>query len=183
MSNWKLSLLKGTLDMIFKHKSLPTQFNIYERMVLIALTNLADIRKGNANIFPSINYLSNVCGCSSRSIQRTLKSLEEKNIIKSVKRNGHSNLYLIELPTPDSHTPPVRESYPPRHTDTHITLPITKTITKKEEFVNSDRVHAIVSSTQKKFSRTYQQVKEKNERQKQIIKNTKIAYPNWNKKK
>ncbi len=41
----------------------------------------------------------------------------------------------------------------------------------------------IVRNTQKKFSRTYQQVTEKNERQKQIIKNTNIAYPDWNKKK
>tara|TARA_R110000737_G_scaffold16276_2_gene33444 strand:+ start:112 stop:663 length:552 start_codon:yes stop_codon:yes gene_type:complete len=183
MSTWKISLLKGTLDMIFKHRSLATQYSIYERMVLISLTNLADIRKNNANVFPSINYLATVCGCSRSAIKRALQSLKEKGVVDTISRNGHSNLYVITLPSSEKTTPQSTKSHPPVQTEPHITLPITKTITKEEEYINISRVNSLVSNTQKHLSRTYQQVKEKNNNQRQRERNTKIAYPSWGKRK
>ncbi|KIR01700.1 hypothetical protein P261_00514 [Lachnospiraceae bacterium TWA4] len=68
-----------------------------EKMTLIALKLFAD---SNNECFPSVSKLSEVVGASKSTVQRKLKSLEEKGYIEIVKRknayNGNtSNLYIL----------------------------------------------------------------------------------------
>lgn len=84
---------------IVYHDSLESDLleNIYEKMLFIALKKFAGEKK---QCFPSISKLANTTGMSKRKVQSTLKSLEEKNVIKIDKRikdNGGqtSNNYTI----------------------------------------------------------------------------------------
>lgn len=45
--------------------------------------------------YPSIRKLQEICHISRNTVLKYLKSLENKNILLRVKRNGTSNLYMI----------------------------------------------------------------------------------------
>jgi Helix-turn-helix domain len=61
--------------------------NVSEKMVLYMLSSFM----GNkTNCFPSRNELARVCSISVKTLDRTIKLLEEKNIIH-IKRNHHTN--------------------------------------------------------------------------------------------
>lgn len=74
------------------------QLTTYEKMIYIVL-----VRHSNedSSCFPSILTISKKAGCSVATVKRTIKSLEEKLLIKKVtrkvegKKENNSNLYYI----------------------------------------------------------------------------------------
>lgn len=74
------------------------QLTTYEKMIYIVL-----VRHSNedSSCFPSILTISKKAGCSVATVKRTIKSLEEKLLIKKVtrkvegKKENNSNLYYV----------------------------------------------------------------------------------------
>ncbi|PWY56059.1 hypothetical protein DGG96_08980 [Legionella qingyii] len=84
--------------------------NAYERLLLVML---ASYMGNKTSCFPSHQSLSIDCGMSTDSVKRTLKSLENKYLIKILRTTGSSNHYQLTIPSADStgcSQPPVANS-------------------------------------------------------------------------
>lgn len=80
----------------FLRDSLNTsKLNSYERILLVML---ASYTGNNVNCWPSHLTLSKVCGMSTDSVKRYLKSLEEKKLIKILRYMGINNHYELTIP-------------------------------------------------------------------------------------
>ena len=128
--------------------------NPYELSVLFYLLMRADNKTHTC--FPNEKGISDACGTSLSTIKRTVKSLEEKEVIKverqfAQSKNGlkrqTSNLYTVVFcetpPIARCDTPPMSVGHPPQLTQTreiNITKPnITKSnITKPTELNSAD---------------------------------------------
>ncbi|MBU5308421.1 helix-turn-helix domain-containing protein [Clostridioides mangenotii] len=74
------------------------QLTTYEKMIYIVLVRHTN---EDSNCFPSMSTISKKAGCSVATVKRTVKSLEDKSLIKKVtrkvegKKENNSNLYYI----------------------------------------------------------------------------------------
>jgi len=74
------------------------QLTTYEKMIYIVLVRHTN---EDSNCFPSMSTISKKAGCSVATVKRTVKSLEDKSLIKKVtrriegKKENDSNLYYI----------------------------------------------------------------------------------------
>ena len=79
----------------------------------LTLMSLADNANDSAQCFPSVNYIATRCCISKRTVQRKLKVLEQKDLIRIHHQNRkdgshRSNLYILNLSNTgsDKLTPP-----------------------------------------------------------------------------
>ncbi len=82
------------------HENSDEQLNIHQKYILHALCMRVNVKRKNSTVFPTINSLAKQIRCSSRTIQRGLKKLEELNYLKIEKqldKHGYNtaNLYHI----------------------------------------------------------------------------------------
>ena len=80
------------------------------KLVLVWLCEYAD---ENYSCYPSQKHLAELCGCSDRSVRRSLSWLEQNNLITIKHVKGTSNRYFICMDMSD-HTPSEVEVQPPR---------------------------------------------------------------------
>jgi len=71
------------------------------KLVLVWLCEYAD---ENNSCYPSQKHLAKLCGVTDRSVRRSLKWLEDNNLIKIKHVSGTSNRYFVSMDISD-HTP------------------------------------------------------------------------------
>ena len=107
---------------VWEHQGItPTQ-----KLVLLAL---ADWANDEGLCWPSIRRLADKSSLTSRCVQKTIRSLEDAELIKREEVSGKGNRYWITLPANDVHprttfTPPMNEVHPtpePRSPNTSYT--------------------------------------------------------------
>lgn len=96
MNEIKTSTDQRNFCMIY-HDFLDSDFlDSYEKMIFIYLKRFADTK---GKCFPSLNKLSQISGFSKSTIQRTLKSLEEKKVLsiehRKTDEGNKSNIYIL----------------------------------------------------------------------------------------
>lgn len=103
-----------------------TDLNATQKLVLLAL---ADWANDEGLCWPSIGRLAAKSSLTTRSVQKSIRSLEEIGFIKREEVVGKGNRYWISLPVNDVHpcptfTPPLNDVHPtpePRSPNTSIT--------------------------------------------------------------
>lgn len=91
-----------------------TDLSSTQKLVLLAL---ADWANDEGLCWPSISRLAVKSGLTSRSVQKSIRSLEETGFIKREEVFGKGNRYWISIPMNDVHpcptfTPPLNEVHP-----------------------------------------------------------------------
>lgn len=91
-----------------------TDLSSTHKLVLLAL---ADWANDEGLCWPSINRLAVKSGLTSRSVQKSIRALEETGFIKREEVTGKGNRYWISIPLNDVHpcptfTPPLNDVHP-----------------------------------------------------------------------
>jgi len=96
----------------------PLRLSAFDKLVLLAL---ADISDDEGRCFPAMRTLTEKCGMDDRTVQRSLKRLQEGGFLDRQMRDGRSTLYTV-TPEPPSNRHPRLIDTPVSLTPTPVSL-------------------------------------------------------------
>lgn len=96
----------------------PLRLSAFDKLVLLAL---ADISDDEGRCYPSMRTLTEKCGMDDRTVQRSLKRLQETGYVEREMRAGRSTVYRV-TPEPPSNRHPRPIDTPVSLTPTPVSL-------------------------------------------------------------
>ncbi len=148
----------------------------YEKLIYMALSRFAD---SSGKCFPGLDLLMKKCSIGNKStLRKYLTSLEEKGLIKIIKRDGKGNIYYLNNVEPEPKKEPVPNSHPDQkcthtqyefgHTpstdlDTHPDQKCTPKETQEGNTIKKTQLkrHNIVQKEQNDFALVCEEIKDK----------------------
>ena len=148
----------------------------YEKLIYMALARFAD---SSGKCFPGLDLLMKKCSIGNKStLRKYLIRLEEKGLIKIIKRDGKGNTYYLNNVEPEPKKEPVPNSHPDQkcthtqcefgHTpstdlDTHPDQKCTPKETQEGNTIKKTQLkrHNIVQKEQNDFALVCEEIKDK----------------------
>ena len=148
----------------------------YEKLIYMALARFAD---SSGKCFPSLDLLMEKCGIGNKStLRKHLTMLEEKGLVKIIKRDGKGSIYYLNNVEPEPKKEPVPNSHPDQictHTqykfghapstdlDTHPDQKCTTKETQEGNTIKKTQLkrHNIVQKEQNDFALVCEEIKDK----------------------